>query len=62
VLLRLNNLDLTFHYFGASTNPTLFFFNGIIGSIVSGVGIGVLLFSTAGNAALVRLSFLIKRN
>jgi hypothetical protein len=49
------NLDLTFQYFGANTNPTLFLLNGIIGSIVAGIGIGGLLFSKAGNTALVRL-------
>jgi hypothetical protein len=46
-------LDLTFHYFGASTNPTLFLLNGMVGSIIAGAGIGELLFSRRGNSVLM---------
>jgi hypothetical protein len=47
-------LDLHFHYFGAETNPMLFFMGSIAGSIVAGLIIALLLFSEKGDILLHR--------
>ena len=47
-------LDLHFHYFGAETNPLLFFMGSIAGSIVAGLVIALLLFSEKGDIILHR--------
>lgn len=49
------NLDMHFHYFGASTNPYLFSSGSVIGSIIAGLVIGGLLFTEKGNGILERL-------
>lgn len=49
------NLDKHFQFFGASSNPYIFSIGGIIGSIISGLVIGVLLFTNDGNKFLEKL-------
>lgn len=49
------NLDLVFHYFGAHTNPTLFFVNGVVQSAIGGLIAGLLLFTPQGNHILERI-------
>lgn len=49
------NLDRQFHYFGAQTNPLLFSFGGIFGSLLAGTGIGGVLFSKAGQSLMAKI-------
>jgi hypothetical protein len=49
------NLDRHFHYFGGASNPHLFSFGSIIGSIVGGLVVGGLLFTETGNEYLKKI-------
>jgi len=50
------NLDESFHYFGAHSNPKLFFFNGLIQSIIGGYLLGWFLFTASGKKLLLQLT------
>jgi hypothetical protein len=49
------NLDRHFHYFGGSSNPYLFSFGGVLGSIIGGIAVGIVLFTQKGNEYLEKL-------
>jgi len=49
------NLDMNFRYFGAYTNPAIFFVNGLVMSIVGGLIAGWLLFTPRGNSLLEKV-------
>jgi len=46
------NLDRQFHFFGGTSNPNLFIWGSIVGSIVGGLTVGILIFTRKGNELL----------
>ena len=49
------NLDGYFHYFGGSSNPYLFSFGSVFGSVIGGSILGMILFTEKGNKYLEKI-------